>query len=168
MHSLHLTHQSLVKDPPPPLFFPNSSILSINLIPLIPLQRRPPPRRRHRRRRRRRNRYRYSPTRSRRRIIRSTGFFGVRCGTWSGSGDVYGRRSSRRRRFSGSAGGAAVSSADVFEIGVAEVERAAVGVVFGFFCEGVKTHLFSFFFSFLGGRVVGVVFFLRLCIRFAD
>lgn len=95
-------------------------------------------------------------------IIRFTGFFGIRCRAWSG--DVYGRRSSRR--FGGCAGagcghgGAAVSSADVFEIGVAEVERAAVGVVFGFFCEGVETHLvffFCFVFSFLGGRVVGVV-----------
>lgn len=78
------------------------------------------------------------------------------------SGDVYRRRSSRR--FGGCAragcghGGAAVSSADVFEIGVAEVERAAVGVVFGFFCEGVETHLVFFFvFVFLGGRVVVVV-----------
>lgn len=93
----------------------------------------------------------------RRIIIRFTGFFGIRCGTWSG--DVYGRRSSRR--FGGCAragcghGGAAVSSADVFEIGVAEVERAAVRVVFGFFCEGVETHLFYFsFFSLVEGWLV--------------
>lgn len=91
------------------------------------------------------------PTRFLRRvIIRFAGFFGIRCGSWSG--DVYGRRSSRR--FGGCAragcghGGAAVSSADVFEIGVAEVERAAVGVVFGFFCEGVETHLVFFCFVF--------------------
>lgn len=98
-------------------------------------------------------------------IIRFTGFFGIRCGTWSG--DVYRRRSSRR--FGGSAragcghGGAAVSSADVFEIGVAEVERAAVGVVFGFFCEGVETHLvFFFLFLFLFSLVEGWLLWLWL------
>lgn len=170
LHSFHYhssTPLSLSLMAPIPFIIP-----SINPIHSIPPTRRPPSRGRNRRRRRRRNRHRHSPTRSRRRrmiiirstrffriIIRFTGFFGIRCGAWSG--DVYGRRSSRR--FGGCAragcghGGAAVSSADVFEVGVAEVERAAVGVVFGFFCEGVETHLFYFSFFFLGGVVVGGV-----------